>query len=375
MARIALGQLNLTVGDLAGNVARMAEATERATEAGAELIAFPELSITGYPPEDLVLRGEFVRENLDALQELANRTASGCDVVTGFVDRTDDGIHNAAALLRGGGVAARYHKMQLPNFGVFDERRYFTPGTDGATVEIGGLGSVSRCAKTPGMTGCRSRGTPDSGSIVNINGSPYHRGKTGERADILARRARQTGAWIVYVNMVGGQDELVFDGGSMVVSPDGGVRHRAAMFDEDVLLVDLHGSASFADDSAGLAYRRRRDLRRARTRAARLRAQERVQRRGARTVRRHRLRADGHARRRRARAAMPSARWRCPRRTRRPRAWRTPSTCAERLGIRLDTVPIEKVFDAYRDALAALFAGVPRTSPRRTCRRGSAGTC
>ena len=356
MARIALGQLNLTVGDLAGNVARMAQATERATEAGADLIAFPELAITGYPPEDLVLRGEFVSENLDALQELANRTASGCDVVTGFVDRTDEGIHNAAALLRGGGVAARYHKMQLPNFGVFDERRYFTAGTDGTTVEIGGerVGlSVCEDAWHDGLPFARYAGL---GIIVNINGSPYHRGKTGERADILAARARQTGAWIVYVNMVGGQDELVFDGGSMVVSPDGGVRHRAAMFDEDVLLVDLHGSASFADDrpawptDAAETYG-----------ALRLGLRDYVCKNGFTDVvlglsggidsaLTATLAVDALGQAAVRVVAMPSP-------YSSPESVEDAVDCAERLGIRLDTVPIEKVFDAYRYALAELFVG------------------
>ena len=156
MARIALGQLNLTVGDLAGNVARMADAAARATEAGADLVVFPELAITGYPPEDLVLRREFVQENLDALQALAGKTASGCQVITGFVDRSAAGIHNAAALLSGGGIAARYHKIQLPNFGVFDEQRYFEPGTDVTTVEVGGQPMDRWCAQCRPLRARRS---------------------------------------------------------------------------------------------------------------------------------------------------------------------------------------------------------------------------
>ncbi len=247
MPRLALGQVNLTVGDLSGNVARMAEAADRATQSGADVVAFPELAITGYPPEDLVLRSEFVRENLEALKALARKTATACPVIAGFIDRSDAGVHNAAAVLRNGTVESRYHKVQLPNFGVFDEQRYFVPGTTGTSVEIGGM--------TVGLSVCEDAwhgGQPFAGYagvplIVNINGSPYHRGKTAERAQILAARARQTGAWIVYVNAVGGQDELVFDGGSMVVAPDGTVRQRAAMFDEDLMIVDLHGDTSFAD--------------------------------------------------------------------------------------------------------------------------------
>ena len=358
MARIALGQLNLTVGDLTGNVERMSDAAARATEAGADLVVFPELAITGYPPEDLVLRGEFVRENLDALQELSNRTASGCDVVTGFVDRSEAGLHNAAALLHGGGVQARYHKMQLPNFGVFDEERYFRPGTETATVDIAGAPSgISICedAWHDGLPFARYAGLA---LIVNINGSPYHRGKTGERAEILAARAHQTGAWIVYVNAVGGQDELVFDGGSMVISPDGGVRHRAAMFDEDLLIVDIHGNASFADDrpawpagtaetyaalSLGLGdYVRKNGFREVIVGMSggidsALTAALAVDALGSGAVRG---------------LAMPSP-------FSSPESVEDAVDCAKRLGIRIDTIPIDKVFDAYRFALSEQFAGHP----------------
>jgi NAD+ synthase (glutamine-hydrolysing) len=245
--RIALGQLNLTVGDLAGNVTRMADATAKASEAGADLICFPELAITGYPPEDLVLRSEFVRDNLEALQDLAHKTATRCAVVVGFVDRSDLGVHNAAGFLRDGEIESVYHKMELPNFGVFDERRYFMPGARGVTVEVDGeaMGlSVCEDAWHDAEPYASYAGLP---LIVNINGSPYHRGKTGEREDVLRARARETGAWIVYVNTVGGQDELVFDGGSMVMAPDGRVAQRASMFDEDLLVVDITPEGALAD--------------------------------------------------------------------------------------------------------------------------------
>ncbi len=138
MVRIALGQLNTTVGDLDGNVARMMEWTSRAADAGAELICFPELAITGYPPEDLVLRPSFVKDSLAALDALAASTAgSSCAIVVGFVDRSEQGSHNAAALLRDGRVHERYHKIQLPNFGVFDEKRYFVPGDSACSVRLG----------------------------------------------------------------------------------------------------------------------------------------------------------------------------------------------------------------------------------------------
>ncbi len=237
--RIALGQLNTTVGDLAGNVGMMIEWAGRATELGADLVVFPELAVTGYPPEDLVLRPEFVGENREALEQLAAGTADGCAVITGFVDRAADGLHNAAAFLRGGAVDAVYHKAKLPNYGVFDERRYFVPGTSGCEVAMGDLAvgiSVCEDAWEPGIPWTSYVGTP---VVVNINGSPYHLGKTHERAEVISARARETGAWIVYVNTVGGQDELVFDGGSMVVSPAGEVACLAAMFEEELAVAEL----------------------------------------------------------------------------------------------------------------------------------------
>jgi NAD+ synthase (glutamine-hydrolysing) len=241
MVRIALGQINTTVGDLDGNVDTMSAWAARATEARADLICFPELAITGYPPEDLVLRRTFVDDNLEALEELARRSAGGCAVITGFVDRSDAGIHNAAALLHGGAIEARYHKVKLPNYGVFDEKRYFAPGLAGCTVRVASsdLG-ISVCedawASGPPFDDYARSHVP---LVLNINGSPYHRHKIAERLDICRDRARETGAWIVYVNAIGGQDELVFDGGSMVVSPQGELAHRAAMFEEDLLVVDL----------------------------------------------------------------------------------------------------------------------------------------
>src|SRR5205809_1069467 len=239
--RIALGQINVTVGDLDGNVAKMASWAARATEAGADLVCFPELSVTGYPPEDLLLRPEFVRDNLKALGELAQATAGACAVLTGFVDRTNLGLHNAAAVLSNGEVAARYHKVKLPNYGVFDEERYFEPGEADCPIRLAtsALGiSICEDAWGPGLPWNRyaERRTK---VIPNINASPYHRGKVAERLEVCRDRALETGAWIVYVNMVGGQDELVFDGGSMVVSPDGEPVWRAALFEEDLLVVDI----------------------------------------------------------------------------------------------------------------------------------------
>jgi NAD+ synthase (glutamine-hydrolysing) len=252
VVRIALGQIDTTVGDLGGNVDRMVEMAARAYEARADVVCFPELAVTGYPPEDLVLRPEFVDDNLGALEELARRTAGSAAVLTGFVDRTPAGLHNAAALLRGGAVEARYHKVKLPNYGVFDERRYFVPGTASCSVRL--------ASSDLGVSVCEDAwwsGPPFDayarehvGVILNINASPYHRHKRDERLQICRERVAETGAWMIYVNAVGGQDELVFDGASMVVSPDGELAHHLAAFDEDLLVVDIDGRSSAADPRA-----------------------------------------------------------------------------------------------------------------------------
>ena len=356
MPRIALGQLDLTVGDLAGNVARMADAAQRATEAGADLVCFPELAITGYPPEDLVLRREFVDDNLEALRSLASKAATSCPVVVGFVDRTDAGIHNAAALLERGDIRARYHKVQLPNFGVFDERRYFTPGADAVRVTVRdtelGL-SVCEDAWHDGLPFSRLAGVP---LIVNINGSPFHRGKIHDRETILRDRARQTGAWIAYVNAVGGQDELVFDGGSMMVAPDGSVKHRATMFTEDLLIVDIHGGASFADDRPAWPEGPEEVYR-----ALVVGLRDYVRKNGFSEVVLGlsggidsaivaTLAADALGPGAVRALAMPSP-------YSSPESVEDAVDCATRLGIRIDTVGIETAFDAYRHALAEVFAG------------------
>ena len=244
--RIALAQVDTTVGDLDGNVERLVAWTARASEANADVVVFPELAITGYPPEDLVLRPSFVDDNLEALETLASETAGGCPVVVGFVDRTERGIHNAAALVADGSVVARYHKVKLPNYGVFDERRTFVPGEAACPVRLAGaeLGlSVCEDAWMPGppWDEYAQRKTP---VVLNVNASPFHRGKSSERFDICRDRALETGSWIVYVNAVGGQDELVFDGGSIVVRPDGSLAHHASLFEEDLLVVEIDGERS-----------------------------------------------------------------------------------------------------------------------------------
>jgi NAD+ synthase (glutamine-hydrolysing) len=360
VVRVALGQLNTTVGDLGGNVARMTEWTARAADAGADLICFPELAITGYPPEDLVLRPSFVEDNLAALDALAASTAgASCAVMAGFVDRSELGLHNAAALIRNGDVQERYHKIQLPNFGVFDEKRYFVPGTAACSVRLGSseLGlSVCEDAWHGGAPFDEYERTRPQ-AILNINGSPYHHGKGAERLEICRDRARQTDAWIVYVNAVGGQDELVFDGGSMVVSPSGELVARAAMFEEDLVVVEIGEDASSDADRGAKWPIGPEEV----YRALVLGLGDYVRKNGFREVVVGlsggidsaivaTLAADALGAEAVRVLAMPSP-------YSSPESVEDAVECAGRLGVRIDIVPITDVFDAYRSTLAEQFAG------------------
>ncbi|MEO7003129.1 MAG: NAD+ synthase [Ktedonobacterales bacterium] len=240
--RIALAQINVTVGDLAGNVARMLAAARQAHDEGATLVAFPELALTGYPPEDLLLKPGFVADNLAALDHLTRETAnlSGLTLVVGFVDRVVD-IYNAAAVLREGRRYGVYHKQYLPNYGVFDEDRYFSAGTrtplfiiDGVTVGVSICEDAWRPVGVP-----TTQGAAGAEVLLNISASPFFVGKQGARERMLATRAADTGAMVAYLNLVGGQDELVFDGSSVVFDGHGELVARARAFAEDLLVVDL----------------------------------------------------------------------------------------------------------------------------------------
>jgi NAD+ synthase (glutamine-hydrolysing) len=241
MVRVALAQLNTKVGDLDGNVEAIIGAMKEAEQAGCVLVGLPELAITGYPPEDLVLKPAFVADNRRALDRVV--AASGQTVaIVGFVDGEPGRLYNAAAVCAGGRLLGIYHKRRLPNFAVFDEQRYFEPGRD--VLGLYGVGGVN-----VGVSICEDAWVPggpiqalaDGGAdlVVNINASPYHAGKVAERAAMLAERATESGAVIAYVNQVGGQDELVFDGASFVVSADGAVVARAPQFTETVFVVDV----------------------------------------------------------------------------------------------------------------------------------------
>lgn len=240
MIRIALAQLNLPVGDIDGNAERVIFEARRAQEMGAQVVAFPELAITGYPPEDLILKNSFIEANVRAMELVAAATGPGL-VIFGFIDRGQKSLYNAAAVCQGGRVLAVYRKHLLPNYGVFDERRYFEPGRGHFLFETEkGVVGVCVCEDAWSETGPVTRqGDAGAQVIVNINASPFHKDKIGERLDLLSTRARRAKASIAYVNMVGGQDELVFDGGSLVVDSSGALLARFPQFEEHLALVDV----------------------------------------------------------------------------------------------------------------------------------------
>jgi len=240
--RLALAQINPKVGDLDGNVAKICAAYDEAEAAGCDIVAFPELAITGYPPEDLVLKPGFVADNLAALSAVAARTRR-CVAVVGYV-AADRDLYNAAAVCVGGEVVGTYRKRLLPNYAVFDEARYFTPGDASDPYELYVIGGVkvgiSICEDVWSPTGPLAEQAAGGAELnININGSPFHAGKSATRERMLATRAADASCALAYVNQVCGQDELVFDGGSMVFDADGSLVARAALFAEELLITDV----------------------------------------------------------------------------------------------------------------------------------------
>ena len=243
--RIALGQLNLLVGDLDGNRAQLADAIRRAREElKADVVVFPELAITGYPPEDLLLRPGFVRDAAAALDRLTAE-ANGIDVIVGHPLASEGRLYNALSVLRDGQRAATYCKHCLPNYSVFDEKRYFEPGKLSCVHTIQGYRTGLLICEDIWEPGPARRLVQDLGAelIVVINASPYHREKGRERERMVADRAREVGVPIVYLNMVGGQDELVFDGDSFVVAADGQITQRCPAFEAGLYLAEFERRA------------------------------------------------------------------------------------------------------------------------------------
>ena len=243
--RVGLAQLNCTVGDLGGNGDKIVGMIDRARGQGVDVVVFPELAVTGYPPEDLLLKPSFVADNVARLRSIATHTR-GIVAIVGFVDARED-IFNAAAVLADGEWVGTYHKRYLPNYGVFDEDRYFMAGDEAPVFHFGGVPvGVNICediwypvgpATLQSLAGARL--------ILNLNASPYHRGKRATRDTMLATRAMDNDVYVAYVNLVGGQDELVFDGGSVIFDPAGQPIARAPQFEEHLLIADLDLGAVF----------------------------------------------------------------------------------------------------------------------------------
>ena len=249
--KVAIAQLNFTVGDLAGNRRKIAEAARAAHAAGASLLLTPELALTGYPPEDLLMRPGFMRATAAALQELAAESAQwpGLRVVVGHpagdADRNRSITilqrHNAASVLGEGRVIATYAKRELPNYQVFDEKRYFTPGTDALVFEAGGVRfGLLICEDAWFPTPARESAAAGAQALVVINASPYHMGKTGERVEWMKKRVAETGLPLLFAHNVGGQDEIVFDGASFALDSTG-LKARLPMFEETLGFVEVDG--------------------------------------------------------------------------------------------------------------------------------------
>lgn len=239
--RIALAQINTTVGDIHGNERKIVEYIKQAKQACADLVVFPELSVTGYPPEDLLLKPQFIRDNIESVNRIANQ-CRGITAIVGFTDAQKGNVYNAAGILHGGRVAGIYHKICLPNYGVFDEKRYFESGDHPLVLELRGV--------KIGISICEDiwipEGVPDAQAIkgdaeilINISSSPYHAGKGRERERMISSRARENGSSIAYLNLIGGQDELVFDGLSFIFDEKGKLLLQGNQFEEDFLVFDV----------------------------------------------------------------------------------------------------------------------------------------
>lgn len=238
--RVALAQVDLLVGDVDGNARRVVASAHEAREhLGARLVVFPELTLTGYPPEDLLLRPGLYPRVEQALASVA-REVQGIDVVLGYPERTPEGVYNACALLRDGHITARYHKQSLASYSSFDEKRYFRAGTAPCVFDLGGL-PVGLTIGEDLWTDAPVRQAVATGArlVLNLSASPYHMGQKAKREEILGRRARENGVPIACVNLVGGQDELVFNGASFAVDADGAVALRAPSFGEGLHVLEV----------------------------------------------------------------------------------------------------------------------------------------
>ncbi len=238
--RLGMSQIDVTVGDFAGNLEKMLRVLDEARKLKVDLLAFPELAICGYPPEDLLMKPQFIQKNLQTLEKLA-QASIGIAVVAGFVEQRGTELYNAAAIMHNGRHAGTYRKIMLPNYGVFDENRYFKPGRECTVYTIGGIGvGISICEDIWFDDGPPlAQAHAGAELILNISASPYHYGKASQRSEMLKSRASEYTAMVAYCNLVGGQDELVFDGSSLLLDETGKVLARGAQFEEDLVVADI----------------------------------------------------------------------------------------------------------------------------------------
>lgn len=238
--RLAIAQINCTVGDLEGNARKVCDYLVKAQEGGADIVSFPELAITGYPPEDLLLKPSFILENIETLKKIAKKVKS-TTAIMGFVDRKGSDIYNAGAVIHNGRIVGVSYKMFLPNYGVFDEKRYFKAARSQSVFRLGDIAfGVNICEdiwQKEGSVSAQAR--LGANILLSINSSPYYTGKIGEREEVVRYQAKNNKMAISYANMVGGQDELVFDGRSMIVDGKGKIVAKAAAFKEELLLADI----------------------------------------------------------------------------------------------------------------------------------------
>ena len=239
--RIAMAQINTTVGDIDGNAKKIIEYIEKAEGLKADIVVFPELSVTGYPPEDLLLKADFIRGNKESLKKIAKKTKN-ITAIVGFADKRDSDVYNAAGILNNEKIKGVYYKIYLPNYGVFDEKRYFQHGNECPVFVINGVVTgINICEDIWYYDGPPRWQVKKGGAelIINISSSPYHAGKGGIRKRMLSKRARENNCCIVYNNLVGGQDELVFDGNGFIFDKKGRLITQGKQFEEDIIFADI----------------------------------------------------------------------------------------------------------------------------------------
>jgi NAD+ synthase (glutamine-hydrolysing) len=260
MLRIALAQINLTVGDIDGNQRKIYASIHQAKVMGADIVAFPELAITGYPPEDLLYKPHFIDANVKAVEELAKKV-TGIVAIVGFADKKGGKIYNAAAVISDGKVKGIYRKEELPNYGVFDEKRYFHQGRDNVLFMVNGVTFGVNICEDIWLDGGNYLKQAKAGAdlIINISSSPYEVGKVSVRETLLRKRVQETETFLCYANLIGGQDELVFDGGSFVFNPKGELIAFGKQFEEDLVIADLDitpGTSQLLKDAIDVSFKK-----------------------------------------------------------------------------------------------------------------------